>query len=138
MKCGALLALSLCLLSESLWAQSDAGLSLSAQPAPISSDSIANYKTLDEILTELETILQESADSSEKVKTLVIELQSKLEESRMQVGAVSISLVNSVKSLELSSRDLISLYRKQRIEIWIWRGVSMASIIGIISLGLSR
>ena len=138
MKCGALLTLSFCLLSASLWAQSDAGLSLPVQPAPISSDSIANYKTLDEILTELEMILSESADSSEKVKLLVTELQSRLAESRMQVAEVSISLESSVKSLESSSRDLISLYRKQRLEIWIWRGVSMASIIGLITIGLSR
>lgn len=114
-------------LSGLLWAQSDAGSSLPVQPVPILSDSTANYKTLDEILTELETILQESADSSEKVKTLVIELQSKLEESRMQVNAVSTSLVNSVKSLESSSKDLISLYRSQRLEIWIWRGVAIVA-----------
>lgn len=124
MKCRSLLFVLFACLSGLLWAQSDVGSSTPAQPVPMSPGSTESYKTLDEILNELETILQESADSSEKVKLLVTELQSKLEESRMQVDAVSTSLANSVKSLESSSKDLISLYRYQRLEIWIWRGVA--------------
>ena len=135
MKCRSLLFVLFVCLSGLLWAQSDVGSSLPAPPVPTLPDSPENSQTLDEILNELEAILTESADSSEKVKILVTELQSKLEESRMQVDAVSTSLANSVKSLELSSKDLISLYKAQRLEVWIWRGVALVAS-GLLAVSL--
>lgn len=123
---GLLLGLS-CL--APLSAQEVSGLPLPGPPELTSPASPESFKTLDEILSELEAILSESVDSSEKVKLLVTELQSRLAESRTQVAAVSTSLESSAKSLESSSRDLISLYRNQRLEVWIWRIVAGAAVI---------
>ena len=122
------LLLGLCCLAP-LSAQDAYGSPLPDPPAQTSPASPESYKTLDEILNELEAILSESVDSSEKVKLLVTELQSRLAESRTQVAAVSTSLESSAKSLESSSRDLISLYRNQRLEVWIWRIVAGAAVI---------
>lgn len=123
---GLLLGLS-CL--APLSAQEVSGSPLPGPPELTSPASPESFKTLDEILSELEAILSESVDSSEKVKLLVTELQSRLAESRTQVAAVSTSLESSAKSLESSSRDLISLYRNQRLEVWVWRIVAGAAVI---------
>lgn len=122
------LLFGLCCLAP-LSAQEVSGSPLPDPPAPTSPASQESYKTLDEILSELEAILSESVDSSAKVKLLVTELQSRLAESRTQVAAVSTSLESSARSLESSSRDLISLYRNQRLEVWIWRIVAGAAVI---------
>jgi len=104
-------------------------------PLPQEQDTSAlpqNSSELDSILDELETIFLESDDASRKVSLLVSELQSRLEESRAQVSAASTSLENSANSLASSVKDMTLLYRNQRLELWIWRGVAALSVIGLI------
>jgi ElaB/YqjD/DUF883 family membrane-anchored ribosome-binding protein len=84
---------------------------------------------LDAILDELERIFNESEDSSERLKLLVTELQSKLEESRRLASAASTSLDASAKSLASSSEALKSLYQAQRLEVWFWRIVGGSLLV---------
>jgi len=104
-------------------------------PLPQEQDTSAlpqNSSELDSILDELETIFLESDDASRKVSLLVSELQSRLEESRAQGSAAATSLENSANSLASSVKDMTLLYRNQRLELWIWRGVAALSVIGLI------
>jgi len=104
-------------------------------PLPQEQDTSAlpqNSSELDSILDELETIFLESDDAARKVSLLVGELQSRLEESRAQGSAAATSLENSANSLASSVKDMTLLYRNQRLELWIWRGVAALSVIGLI------
>jgi hypothetical protein len=47
-------------------------------------------------------------------------------------------LEDSAKSLASSSADLRSLYQSQRLELWIWRGGTVAGLVGMIVLAALR
>lgn len=123
---------SLCLL---LVARLAHGQAIEYTPPPLGQtqpDSSLNWTELDALLRELESEALNLSDESENLKALLerlklesVRLSSALAESRTLAAGLSISLADSAQSLDrLGSQD-----RAMRLELWLWRGATVAGLI---------
>lgn len=107
--------------------------------ATTSSDS---WQTLDELLQTLSNEAETLNEDSLRLKTLLgkaqdelIALSSRLELSQTVALGLSRSLEQSGSSLQTLADSLRSEQRRQRIELWVWRGgVAVSTAIAILAL----
>lgn len=106
--------------------------SMPPPPGPTPLDSSMSWTELDALFTELESEALNLSDESESLKALLerlklesARLSSELAESRTLAAGLSISLVDSVQSLNRLELQALAM----RLELWLWRGATVAGLI---------
>ena len=114
-------------------------------PSETPSDTSPSWETLDDLLNQLGSEAQSLSEDSELLKSLLDEarkqllvLSSKLEESRTAASELSGSLTKSAESLASSAKSLEEAYRRQALEMWVWRGGTIAGLFGMLVVALTR
>ena len=131
----------MCCLALSVFSASGYSQASSSTAGPLP-EPTSSWTTLDELLTQLgleatslnadsETLKASLAEAQRKL----IELSSRLDESRTAASGLSDSLKLSASSLATFAESLKAEERRRGLELWIWRGATAAaSIIAIIAL----
>lgn len=131
----------LALLLVCLWA-----LPVYSQSQEIESQNIlTRLQKVSSMLNELETRLQERKQDTLKLQSDLIALSTELTAARQLLDESQTDLTetrNLLDSLTERYNQLLTVYktqsRKNKIELWIWRGVTVAELIAIIALAASR
>jgi septal ring factor EnvC (AmiA/AmiB activator) len=110
-----------------------------------SQNILTRLQKVNSILNELETRLQERKQDTLKLQSDLIALSTELTAARQLLDESQTDLTetrNLLDSLTERYNQLLTVYktqsRKNKIELWIWRGVTVAELVAIIALAASR
>lgn len=137
-----LVALALVLFSALSWAQADSSSTTDSPPMASNFDSLQqsnSWDQLDQLLTQLEQTLNDSAANSAKLRvslktarTQLIALSQALEASTTQINALRSSLAKSDLSLQASVKSLVlaqAQVKRANFEAVLGKWIGLGGII---------
>lgn len=90
-------------------------------------ESLKSFEMLGPWLNKIESLTNRSLELSGKAQDISL----RLEQNTSAALLASDSLERSSKRLEDVTIQIIAQLQRQQIELWIWRGATAASLIGI-------